>query len=158
MPLFNPNSEAELWRQASLPDVEPWLPARRKETDGNRAHKIFPILSRNSPSFPGGKDAALHVRQGCLTPPTSEFGFKPKVNWQDAARSPVNQRCLRQVLECASPLALWRSWAVESARGLAYSKTLTRPPARRAKPRIRGSRREVMLRRRGPVMAGSITN
>ncbi len=28
------------------------------------------------------------------------------------------------VLDCASPLALWKSWVVESARGLAHSKTL----------------------------------
>ncbi len=34
----------------------------------------------------------------------------------------------REVLECASPLALWlgRSGRVESARGLAHSKTLAR--------------------------------
>ena len=30
------------------------------------------------------------------------------------------------VLECASPLALWKSWVVESARGLAHSKTCRR--------------------------------
>ncbi len=27
------------------------------------------------------------------------------------------------VLDCASPLALWKPWVVESARGLAHSKT-----------------------------------
>jgi hypothetical protein len=32
----------------------------------------------------------------------------------------------RQVLECGSPLPLWRSWIIESVRGLAQSKTLTR--------------------------------
>lgn len=30
------------------------------------------------------------------------------------------------VLECASPLTLWKSWVVESTRGLAHSKTLRR--------------------------------
>ena len=37
-----------------------------------------------------------------------------------------NRSYRRQVLECASPLALWKSWVAESARGLAHSKTLTR--------------------------------
>ncbi len=32
----------------------------------------------------------------------------------------------RPVLECASPLALWKSWVVESAGGPAHSKTLPR--------------------------------
>ena len=36
----------------------------------------------------------------------------------------VASRSVRQVLECASPLALWMGY--ESARGLAHSKTLPR--------------------------------
>ena len=35
--------------------------------------------------------------------------------------------CIREVLDCASPLALWNNpRPVESARGLAQSKTLSR--------------------------------
>jgi hypothetical protein len=35
--------------------------------------------------------------------------------------------CIREVLDCASPLALWNNpGPVESARGLAQSKTLSR--------------------------------
>ena len=41
----------------------------------------------------------------------------------------MDRRRLRQVLECASLLALWRwSELTESARGLAQSKTLLRDP------------------------------
>jgi hypothetical protein len=36
----------------------------------------------------------------------------------------MNYSYCRKVLDCASPLALWRSRVVESARGLAQSKTL----------------------------------
>jgi hypothetical protein len=39
----------------------------------------------------------------------------------------MNRTICRQVLECASPLALWMSYNLESARGLAHSKTLSRP-------------------------------
>ena len=38
----------------------------------------------------------------------------------------LNHLCRRKVLECASPLATWKSWVIESTRGLAHSKTLTR--------------------------------
>ena len=38
----------------------------------------------------------------------------------------VEDRKLRQVLDCASPLALWVGRGAKSARGLAQSKTLTR--------------------------------
>jgi hypothetical protein len=44
----------------------------------------------------------------------------------NSPRSLNRSRC-RQVLECASPLALWELWVVESARGLVNSETLTRP-------------------------------
>jgi hypothetical protein len=57
---LNPNSEAELWRQASLPDVEPWLPARRKETDGNRGAQN---ISNPLPQF-----TVLSGRQRCRPP------------------------------------------------------------------------------------------
>ncbi len=47
----------------------------------------------------------------------------------------------RQVLECASPLALWlgESGRLESARGLAHSKTLTRARG------FMGSKRELSV-------------
>jgi hypothetical protein len=41
---------------------------------------------------------------------------------ESSSQWPVTR--IRQVLECASPLALWKGF--ESARGLAHSKTLPR--------------------------------
>ena len=52
--------------------------------------------------------------------------------------SPMNRSHRRQVLECARPLALWKSWAAESARGLAHSKTLPRLVVRQRDPVVSG--------------------
>jgi hypothetical protein len=70
--------------------------------------------------------------QGCR----SNFAGRPEVGFalrisefsSDSLRLslPMNRWYDRQVLECGSPLPLWRSWVIESARGLAQSKTLTR--------------------------------
>jgi hypothetical protein len=54
----------------------------------------------------------------------------------------------RQVLECGSPLPLWRSWVIESARGLAQSKTLTRHWGRFMAPmRVRSRRSRLPMNR-----------
>ena len=54
--------------KASLPAVEPRLPARRRE--GQISWSTLTGLEPRScfTLFPGSKDAALHVRQRCLTP------------------------------------------------------------------------------------------
>jgi hypothetical protein len=57
----------------------------------------------------------------------------------------------RQVLECGSPLPLWRSWIIESARGLAQSKTLTRHWGRfMALMRVHCWRSEIPMNRTAP--------
>ena len=55
------------WRQASLPAGEPGFPARPGRGHGSEGSLgcVSPSLSPSV--FPGGKDAALYVRQGCLT-------------------------------------------------------------------------------------------
>jgi hypothetical protein len=58
----------------------------------------------------------------------------------------------RQVLECGSPLPLWRSWAIESARGLAQSKTLTRHWGRFMAPmHVRSWRSKLPMNQPTPV-------
>jgi len=56
-----------LWRRASLPAVEPGFPARRKKPHANQAALEFSYAPKLPTPVPGGRDAALHVRQGCLT-------------------------------------------------------------------------------------------
>jgi len=60
--------DATLWRRASLPAVEPGFPARRKKACANRGALEFCHDPNRPTPVPGGRDAALHVRQGCLTP------------------------------------------------------------------------------------------
>lgn len=57
-----------LWRQASLPAVEPGFQPGGRNRPQNPARGKTPGVSRHPPSFPGGRDAALHGRQGCLPP------------------------------------------------------------------------------------------
>ncbi len=55
------------WRQASLPAVEPGFPARRKKPHANQGALESSHEPKTLHAFPGGRDAALYVRQGCLT-------------------------------------------------------------------------------------------
>jgi len=57
-----------MWRQASLPAVEPGFPARRKKPHASESALEFLNDPLPVTPFPGGRDAALYVRQGCLTP------------------------------------------------------------------------------------------
>src|SRR2546426_10686561 len=59
----------------------------------------------------------------------------------------MNRPPHRQVLECASPLALWKSWVVESARGLAHSKTLPRFILSQSDTTVQGFKARILFRR-----------
>ncbi len=68
-----------------MPAVEPGIPARRKETHEQHTTQEIRETYRNPRPFPGGKDAALYGRHGCLplrshrtASSISEFGLNQK--------------------------------------------------------------------------------
>jgi len=76
------------WRRPSLAAVEPGFPARRKRPWQTRAQDCSERHSKFH-AAPGGKDAALHVRHGCLTLQPAQprrGGGHPWLPWSRASQ------------------------------------------------------------------------
>ncbi len=80
------------------------------------------IPSRNEIRHPASQDVQEIPLTPALSPPER---FHRPHKAANCAPEPAKTELGRvSVLDCASPLALGKSWVVESARGLAHSKTL----------------------------------
>ncbi len=90
--------------QASVPAVEPGFPARRKKPHANRGVLEFSSDLASPTPFSGGRDAALHVRHGCLTLPCSGRASVPAVEPGFPARR-KKPHANRGVLEFSRDLA-----------------------------------------------------